>query len=209
MAEISFSIPDLFQQAFGFSPDEPQFQDLSVPVLQSKNGSPYYGFDGKGRRYFMPVTLGGLTLQYPVVDITVKKTIVDTPMVNRRGSVKELISIQEYEINIKGLIVGLTPDYPENEVTALRELFEKNESVAIVCPKTDIFLITQDRASQNNQGTNLFGTQAKNQVDQVVITELKLVTAGKSFAPNVQPYEMNLSSDTPFSLIYGIPFSLD
>lgn len=170
-------------------------------------GSPYYTIGSLGLEYYMPVTISypegisSLTskqatqgaietgklkkwdLPFPVISVSSSKTIVETPLTERRGTVKELINIRNYEITIKGFIIGEGNNFPESEVTILRNIYEQNEPLAIQCPLTDIFLLRPDRSGS----------------DQVVITELKFpaVTGVK----NVAPYELHLVSDEPFNLI--------
>ena len=99
--------------------------------------------DAQGRWYFMPVELGGVELPNTVSCIRGKKTIVETPMVGRKGTVKELISVDDYEINIAG--VCLDTDFPDQQINALKELYDINESVALKCALTDIFLDEEDK----------------------------------------------------------------
>src|SRR5215210_2132331 len=64
MAEISFSLADLFERAFGYKTRafEPVFKpvaSINPPgrTEQGTHGSPYYGKDRIGTEYYMPVTL--------------------------------------------------------------------------------------------------------------------------------------------------------
>ena len=170
-------------------------------------GSAYYGNDANGREYFMPIkvtypddaklnsgdgllvgdnTTGSLKdwwLPYPVISITSRKTIIETPLTERRGTVKELINIQDYEIVVKGFIISNTNEFPEADVTTLRDLYEQNIALSIQCPLTDIFLLRPDRSGS----------------DQVVIKEL--IFPSIAGVKNVRPYELRLVSDEPFNLI--------
>ena len=211
MAEISFSLGDLFERTFGyktqaFEPEFAQVQGNTLPYRteQGSLGSPYYSTDALGREYYMPVTFkypdtsqptaqnnvagntqAGLKtweLPYPVISVSSRKTIIETPLTERRGTVKELINIQDYEITIKGFIISKANEFPENDVAILRNVYEQNSALSLQCPLTDIFLLRPDRSGS----------------DQVVITELKL--DGVSGIKNVRPYELRLVSDTPFNL---------
>ncbi len=174
-------------------------------------GSEYYADDVLGKEYYMPVKItysdGGVTipglsesvnsgssnptanrlkswnLPYPIISISSRKTIVETPLTERRGTVKELINIQDYEITIKGFIVAAANEFPESEVITLRSVYEQNQALSIQSPLTDIFLLRPDR----------------NGSDQVVIRELTFppVTGVK----NVRPYELKMVSDEPFNVI--------
>ena len=206
MAEIFFNLADLFEQTFGYktSAFAPEFapvagEHMSTRTEQGFHGSPYYAQDQLGVEYFMPVTLTysdtnaetessptllkKWNLPFPVASITSRKTIVETSLTERRGTVKELINIQDYEIVIKGFIIGNNDEFPENDVTALRTIYEQNTALSIQCPLTDTFLLRPDRSGS----------------DQVVIQAIKFpaITGVK----NVRAYELHMLSDEPFNLI--------
>jgi hypothetical protein len=212
MAELTFNLSDLFEQAFGYKTQAffPEFvpnASANLRTVHGAQGSPYYAKDVLGIEYFMPVTLmysdstgqskqeSDLTsgasvgflkswqLPNPIISITSKKTVIDTPLTERRGTVKELINIQDYEITVRGFIIGIANEFPEHDVTTLRNIYEQNTALSIQCPLTDIFLLRPNRSGS----------------DQVVITDLKLpAIAG---IKNVRPYEIRMMSDEPFNLI--------
>ena len=103
--------------------------------------------DAQGRYYFMPVVFEHKGREYEipnaVISFTGKKSIVETAMVGRKGSVKELISIDDYEISIQG--IALAGDFPEDALSELNELYNINEAVILKCALTDIFLADEDR----------------------------------------------------------------
>lgn len=103
--------------------------------------------DAQGRYYFLPVVLvhQGTEYEIPnaVISFTGKKNIVETPMVGRKGTVKELISIDDYEIKVQG--VARDGDFPETELSRLNELYNINEAVTLKCALTDIFLDEDDK----------------------------------------------------------------
>ncbi len=212
MAEISFSLAELFERAFGyksqaFHPEFSTVQGDTSPYRTEQGfyGSPYYAADALGNEYFLPVTISyqekGKTnsnstelsastgqlkkwnLPYPVVSITSRKTIVETHLTERRGSVKELVNIQDYEIKIRGFIINQANEFPESDVSTLRNIYEQNQALSIQCPITDIFLLRPDRSGS----------------DQVVITDLKFPAV--SGIKNVRPYELSMISDAPFNLV--------
>jgi hypothetical protein len=212
MAEISFDLAALFERTFGykteaFSPEFGRVQgdNSSFRINQGAHGSSYYAKDSLGVEYYMPVTLvypdngqsteqgvsnpsisGQLKkwdLPYPVISITSRKTIIETPLTERRGTVKELINIQNYEIVVKGFIISNTNEFPENAVTTLRTIYELNIPLSIQCPLTDIFLLRPDRSGS----------------DQVILQEIKFPVI--SGVKSVRPYELHFVSDEPFNLI--------
>lgn len=197
MAEASFNLAALFEQAFGYKTRafDPKFAPITgnnaLRTEHGTNGSAYYAMHN-GVEYFMPVTLSytesdsvteSVQLQFPIIELSSKKTIVETQLTERRGTVKELINIQDYEIKIKGFIIGTQHEFPEQDVISLRNLYERNEALSIQCPLTDIFLLRSGRTGS----------------DKVVIKDLKFpfITGVK----NVKAYEMTLISDEPFNLI--------
>ena len=118
----------------------------SEKASQSVNGAALRKYKG-GVYYFMPVTFEheGATweLDDAVVSVTAKKTIIETPLIGRQGTVKELISIDDYEIKLVAVISG--DDYPEQEVMDIVRLFEINENIKMVSAITDYFLKDEDR----------------------------------------------------------------
>ncbi|MDY0102830.1 MAG: DUF6046 domain-containing protein [Lentimicrobium sp.] len=153
-------------------------QNLNREIQKvSKYGKALYGTNLLGRPVFLPAILDGLELQNPVVSITGKKTIVETPMVGGNGTVKEIINIQDYSIKI--ICTDMRPDnlWPEDGLHAVKELWAKNKALTLECALTDVFL------------------QAK---DNVVITGITLPEMmGIEYA---QVYEINLVSDFYFEL---------
>ena len=90
-------------------------------------------------------------------------------MVGRKGSVKELISLDDYEISILG--VALSDDFPEAPLTELNELYNINESVILKCALTDIFLEEDDRVVIRSMDiSDMKGTET------VQIFKMELVT---------------------------------
>src|ERR1700712_3846405 len=89
-------------------------QQQPIRTEQGAHGSPYYSADAAGREYYLPVTLiypdsskkssqvpgddeqqnvlNRWNLPYPIVSVSGRKTIVETPLTERRGTVKELIN---------------------------------------------------------------------------------------------------------------------
>lgn len=149
--------------------------------LISHKGVKYFAKNSLGNLMFMPVTLtrigsSGVVLENTVISLTCKKTIVETPLVARRGTVKEEISVNDWDISIKGIIVG-KQYYPESEVERLKELFEEPGALKINNVLTSLFLDGQE---------------------QVVIKSLEL--NDNKGMEHVQPFTMQLVSDTEFDL---------
>lgn len=111
-------------------------QRLKAGTLLRKKGA-------NGQYYFMPVILKskeGKAYEIPnaIISLTGKKTIVETPMVGRKGAVKELINIDDYEISIQG--VASADDFPQDALQELNELYSLNEALTLECALTDVVL---------------------------------------------------------------------
>lgn len=129
--------------------------------------------DAQGRYYFMPVVLEHKGKEYEipnsVISFTGKKNIVETAMVGRKGSVKELINIDDYEISIQGVVQS--DDFPEAELVELNELYNINESVILKCALTNVFLEEDDKVViKSLDVSDMKGT------DSFVIIKMSLIT---------------------------------
>lgn len=92
--------------------------------------------DKEGNEYNFP--------NEPLVSISLAKTIVETATVGkeRKGTVKEYICTEDYQISIKG--VCMNPDdleeYPTEQVRELHRMFEINDSLEVVAnPFLELF----------------------------------------------------------------------
>lgn len=160
-----FSIKDLLVSAIGYK--GLPYPGMWFPSGKQRNQTGDFNYDGQaneikthsdlgsilrkqdaqGRYYFLPVVLvhQGTEYEIPnaVISFTGKKNIVETPMVGRKGTVKELISIDDYEIKVQG--VARAEDFPETELSKLNELYNINEAITLKCALTDIFLDEDDK----------------------------------------------------------------
>ena len=131
---------------------QPEYE-TDTPALEfqefTNKGTRLYKKDHLGRWYFMPVTFisNGKEYEIPeaVLNITGKKTIIETPMVGRKGSVKELINIDDYKVSIAGYIQSTDGTYPEDAITEIRELFNINQSVELISALTDLIFDDGDK----------------------------------------------------------------
>lgn len=211
--EVRFSLADLFEDTFGYKTHafEPKVEDVPSKLGRKQRkeygrvgNSPYYSEDAiTGREYYMPVEVnvgaelaqafgvqdqygaytGRWELPHPIVSVTSRKTIVETALTERRGTVKELINIMDYDITIRGLIVGKDNEFPEEQIETLRSLYELNAAVRISSVVTDIFLLRPDRDGR----------------DTVVIKSLDFPEVRG--VKGVRGYVLNMVSDAPFNLV--------
>lgn len=160
-----------------------ELEETSEPLkTQSNKGTTLYKKDALGNYYFMPVTFIHQGKEYEIpcalISFTGRKNIIETPLVGRQGSVKELISMEDYQISITGVVFGENQVWPEEQLDAINELYNINEAIELKCALTDVFL------SEN---------------DKVVILELNLPQAGQT--EHVQVVEIKCVTDRAFELI--------
>lgn len=203
MGLISVDIQNLYSRQFGTKPNIPAEQASpepspfsisgSNPNSFSATGSELAAVDTRGIEVWMPVKFTELSfdvfgvtellLPYTVVKISQKKNIVRTPMAEHKGTVKELYSVEDTVISIKGFLIGYDssgkyPQWPEGELKILQQLFNLNEAVKLDNAKTNLCIADDQR---------------------VVITSLEFpeVQGGRK---NVVPFSMEIESDTVFEL---------
>ncbi len=143
----------------------------------SKLGVPLWNKNIVGREFFMPINIDGYLLQNTIMSAQCRKNIVETALVGRQGTVKELISAEDWQFSVKGIIASADNNYPEDEVIKLSELYEKNQALKISNALAAILL-------KNNE--------------KIVITSLNLMELK---TPNVQAFELQFVSDNDFEIV--------
>ncbi len=110
----------------------------------SSQGAVLYKKEANGTEAFCPVdiyhpgTKKNYSLPYSTVSVTRSKNIVETALPGRKGTVKELIQIEDTQLQVQGVILG--DDLPETEISELNELFEINEAVQFKNAFAEIFM---------------------------------------------------------------------
>lgn len=139
---------------------------------------------------FLPIRLfdnGSLLMHLPycVLRISSKKTVIKTPLAERKGTVKEFYNIDDYSISIKGFLIDSNRQFPEQLLVDFRTLYETKTAVTIDNAITNIFL-TDPELKQDEQR-------------RVVVMDFDLpeVQGGRK---HVRPFTMQLESDSVFTL---------
>jgi len=178
-----FDLNTMFAQQFGYSPQKFEIPEERVRKKSEagKYGS-YYEKDLVGRDVFMPMHLGGVFLPYTWFNVSSGKKIVNTDLTERRGTVREFISMNDYKMSVKGLLIGHDGRFPEDQVAELKTLWERNEALEIKCVLTDIFLLTPEHGGQ----------------DRVVMTNFNL--AENPGVEHVRGFTFDLETDQEFEL---------
>lgn len=138
-----------------------------------------------GNKLFMPCelndeySLGKFQLpNEPIVEVRGGKRIVKTEIDGMDGTFKELFSLDDYQVTIRGLIVQEdgSNNYPQEAVRTLRDFCELQHEVTINCEITNYFNIAQ------------------------IVIESWEFPALEGF-PGVQPYILNCLSDKDYKLV--------
>lgn len=195
MSGIIYDIKDIVQKVWGYKPytlpalpaesigENPyQVKESFQKKSTFKGSSIYGGQDLIGREVFLPVTIqaGGKNYEFPYSVLTMRraKIIVETPMVERGGSVKEEIGMEDWKISMKGFLIDPMNQFPDEQLYALDQLFKHKEPVRLKCALSDLFL-------EEN--------------DFVVIKELDI--PDKSRVIGVRDFALSMVSDSILTLI--------
>lgn len=204
MSSLIVDIERLYQRTFGSKPykvGESTFKDAQEPgyKLNGQNDVQVYAPDGSllqttfmGIEIWLPTRMrnlpadlfenGELFMPFTVVRITGSSDIIRTPLLERRGKVKELYSIDDYKISIKGFLIDSDRVFPYDELKALKKLHEMGTAFSLDNALTNVFLVNEET-----------------EPDKVVITgfDLPEVEGGRK---HIRPFSMSLESDSIFTL---------
>ena len=214
MSSIPTELQQLYQRYFGSRPvvvvPPPSTPVNDVTIATSKTPSGYPVLSNKGAvlaeqylnvEIWLPITLKALPttisnarngnagewyLPYATVNISGSAGWIETPLPQRKGTVKEFFSIDDYEIDIKGFFIDKqNRSFPETEVGYLKTLYETGSTFKIDNAATNIFL--EDP------------TLPPDQQYRVIIKKFDLpaVTGGRK---SMRPFSMQLASDDIFTL---------
>lgn len=140
---MEFDLRKLTAKAFSYvGPNFPAWygenkKTLVLPSLKGigrglLNGKPYF----QTLKVFHKSEGEMLFPNEPLISIGLTKTIVETATVgkDRKGSVKEYITTEDYTLRIRGLCFNpRTPqEYPSDQVSAIEKIFQVNDSLTIL-----------------------------------------------------------------------------
>lgn len=134
----------------------------------------------EGRYYDTDLGLGltetadDIVLTSAVCTVKRKKTIVETAIAGRNGTVKETVSAQDYEIDVTLTLISATDEYPEEGMRRLATLADEKSAVYV----DSAFLRLFD-------------------IDRAVITELEV---DQETYGNTQEVKLKLTSDDDYEV---------
>ena len=77
--------------------------------------------------------------------MSAKKNIVETPLVGRKGAVRELISSEDFKVSIRAVARTEDGTYPADQIVAFKELYNVNEAVELKSVLTDLLFDENDK----------------------------------------------------------------
>lgn len=153
-----FDIAAIFKQLYGYkpahipdlppAPAEPSFSISPRTDTNIYGNALYGGQDTIGHEVFCPLTIqaGDKTyhLPYTVMGFSRERNIKETEFSEAGGTAKQIISLRDWNISVKGFVIGEMEGFPGKELKALKELFESNRPVYLKSAYSDIFLAVSD-----------------------------------------------------------------
>lgn len=165
MAELRFDIQEFFGKVgwrlpFPFALSRIRTLDEATLLWRDKKqGDQLRPPDALlGKPIFAEMSLGGLSFEIPpLVTVRGKLNVVETEIVGKAGTVKEVTSLGEYMINMRGFLSAgqvttsqgdfvievNNPEFPEQDFLKLRAIFEAGQSVEVTSYLMSLFNITR------------------------------------------------------------------
>ncbi len=122
----------------------------NIALVSQLNNSEFYRNNVLGRPVFLPASLSWFEagrlqtyeLPNPIVFISGRKNIITTQLAgkNAQGTVKEIISTNDYSINILCQSISNDRTWPLSDYNYLANIFKKNRQYTLRCILTDPFL---------------------------------------------------------------------
>jgi len=112
-----------------------------TPVATSYLGTPIYDlliFQNKDTGISEDMNLADVLLT-----VSQSKNIVKTQISGRAGTVKEYISLNDFQINVQGYLIGVNPnEFPKNLVALWEQYMNLNTQISVASNFLSIFDIT-------------------------------------------------------------------
>ena len=120
-----------------FNPDEPNRTSMfGTPVYSNLEIEPFQFTKLDGTKEDIK---NGIVIDTVMMNVTMTKNIVRTPIQGRNGTVKEYISDGDFEIDITGIIASKSNNYPESEVNELIRIVKSPVSIRFISEYLQFF----------------------------------------------------------------------
>ena len=131
-----------------------------------------------------PIAYEGIVMQNILVDVSMNKTIVKTPIQGLDGTIKEYVSKGDYLINMTGNVIGITEGNTTKSIGQVHPRID-TERLIQICDVPQNITVTSGFLQ-------LFG------INEVLIISYKF--AEKEGSRNMQPFQITALSDKPINL---------
>jgi len=81
-----------------------------------------------------------LTIDACTISVQLSSTIIRTTVSERRGTIKEQFSEDDYKFTIKGFLIGKDRFFPEDQILLLKEIKETREPISLHGGYPELFL---------------------------------------------------------------------
>lgn len=161
----AFDLHKLYKDVFGRNPyyiepkgsNEPDTEDVKfseIPQNPHPRGKIHYTQSGNvslnkigayGQDIWFPVKfvnadIGEIEIENCTTAVNLSKTIIRTPVSERKGSVKECFNIDDYKFTIRGFLIGKGRKFPDEDIDKLRRLLESTQPVELHGGYPELFL---------------------------------------------------------------------
>lgn len=164
MAEVSFDVRELYGKVGWKLPFPLAFsgslRDYSLLTRREQGLAEANFFTPDfGKPTWAEIQLGDIEFAIPpVITVQGQLNVISTAVAGQNGSVKEVISVEDYRVNIKTMLTdneiidnGISEErfairlrgdgFPDGRIRELRNLFEEKQSVRVVSPYLSLFNI--------------------------------------------------------------------
>ncbi len=157
---IKLNLIEVYQEQFG----EPyrlsnlgvnifnKYQPVPAKVPQAKTqaGLDLIVKNNFGKDIFAPIEFYKnsehyLQISCATIRVSSKKTIVKTAVSERNGTVKEQFNVGDYQFTIKGILIGINNQFPEEKIRKLKEIYETVETIELYNAFTELFMDKESR----------------------------------------------------------------
>ena len=79
------------------------------------------------------ISYGPVTYEAVLITVSQAKKIIKTEIQGRDGTVKEYIGMDDYQVQINGIITGPNGHYPKDDVSALKAILDAPVPIDVAC----------------------------------------------------------------------------
>lgn len=161
---------------------------------------------------FAPINYGALEIDTILMTVSQAKNIVTTQIQGKTGTFKEYINDGDFQIDVRGLLVGSEPNiYPTEQVEALVRLFSVPDTLRVTSEFLSHFGLLSPSAplaadtTRQEASLGIFTPNSAppvaglSGIDDVVIVDYSFPQL-EGFR-NQQPFTCKMVSDTPIELL--------